>query len=369
MIGRESTARTGDWQPKTAVPFLSKGTARLCEQLEESFGDVPWVRLSRALPQLAAVKAYMKLESCNPGGSIKEKNAAYLINMAERDGKLQPGGTIIESSSGNFGVGLAMLGARRDYRVIIVIDAKTTFTFRRMLAAYGAETVELSAADLDRHGSMQRARIAKATQLAAEIPGAWYPCQHFNPDNPNAHAEMTALEVERAFGSRLDALVVGVSTGGQLSGLARYLKPRYPDLCLVGVDVKGSVIFADEATPYKMTGVGLSFRPPNLDYRAIDRAYVVPEEVAYSACHAMSQREGLLLGSSTGAILAATGHLARTLKPEATVAMINPDRGDRYLDTIYNPVWLEENGFEILSGNALELSIDKLRAASFILED
>lgn len=331
---------------------------RWCEDITEAVGDVPTVRLRRLAAVCQRTECYLKLESCNPGGSIKEKNAAWLVAQAERDGSLPPGGTIIESSSGNFGVGLAMVGAARGYRVIIVVDAKTTPTFRRMLLAYGAELAEVD--EVDASGSMQKARIAKAIQLARSIPGGWYPCQHYNPQNPEAHSLLTAREIEGTFGGSLDALVVGVSTGGQLSGLARYLRPRYPHLQLVGVDVQGSVIFGCRPAPYKMTGIGLSFRPPNLDYEAIDSAYVVPENLAYSMCHALARREGLLLGSSTGAIVAAGLHLAGRMPPRSRVLMINPDRGDRYLETVYNPAWLESNGFTLIPDEHMDVALEQL---------
>lgn len=334
------------------------GGFRVFEDVTRAIGDVPCIRLQRIAPVCQRVQCYLKLESCNPGGSIKEKNAVVLVDQAEELGCLRPGGTIVESSSGNFGVGLAMVGAARGYRVIIVVDAKTTQHFRRLLQAYGAELAEVG--EVDASGSMQKARIALATQLAESIPGAWYPCQHYNPHNPDAHALYTAREVEEAFGGALDALVVGVSTGGQLSGLARYLKPRYPHLKLVAVDVKGSVIFESDPTPYKMTGIGLSFRPPNLDYEALWASYVVPENLAYSVCHGLARREGLLLGSSTGAIVAAGLHLAARLPEGSRIAMINPDRGDRYLETVYQQSWLDENGFVLIPPEHLDVACEQL---------
>ncbi len=330
----------------------------LCQTLEEAAGRVPILRLQKVARVCRKVECYLKLEGCNVAGSVKDKNALYLVRDAEERGLLRPGGTIIESSSGNFGVALAMVGAARGYRVIIVVDAKTTVTFRRMLRAYGAELVELEPARDGR--SMQTARMDCALTLALETEGAWYPCQHFNPDNPFAHERWTAVELEQAFGSSLDALVVGVSTGGQLSGLARYLKPRYPNLTIVGVDVEGSVIFGTPMAPYKMTGVGLSFSPPNLEYRMIDVRYSVPERLAYTVCHRLAREEGLLLGASTGAIVAAGLNYARRLAPGARVALLNPDRGERYLDTVYDPAWLAQNGFPLIPDSDFEEALAAL---------
>lgn len=323
-------------------------------------GEVPFARLNRLTPDCRRLECLLKLESCNPGGSIKEKNAVHLVNLAERAGQLRPGGTIIESSSGNFGLGLAMVGAARGYRVIIVVDTKTTAAFRKMLLAHGAQLEVVRPEELNGM-TMQMARIARATQLSMTLPDAWYPCQHYNPQNPEVHSLLTAREIERSCGADLDVLVAGVSTGGQLSGLARYLKPRYPRLCLIGVDVEGSVIMGTPAKPYKMTGMGLSFRPPNLDYQHLSQGYAVPERLAFSVCHALARTEGLLLGASTGAIVAAGLSAAATMPDGARLVMINPDRGDRYLDTVYDPQWLADNGIQLYAGEQLRAAIQALR--------
>lgn len=324
-------------------------------------GPVPIVRLNRLTSACRVAGCYVKLEGCSPSGSIKEKNAVLLVEQAEREGRLRPGGCIVESSSGNFGVGLAMVGAVRGYRVLIVIDRKTTPGFRRMLESYGAELVVLDPSEADASGSMQLARIRKARDLAASISGAWYPGQHHNPANPDAHALWTAREIEQAFPGRLDAVVAGVSTGGQLTGLAKGLLPGRPHLKLVAVDVEGSVILGGAPGPYKMTGMGLSFRPPHLDYEKLALRYIVPEKLAFSVCHALARTEGLLLGASTGAIVAAGLRVAATLPAGGRILMLSPDRGERYLDTVYNQSWLAEHGCELLSRSSLESAIHDLR--------
>jgi cysteine synthase A len=335
------------------------------KDVTRAVGMVPIVGIHRIHPICSSRLCYIKLESCNPGGSIKEKNAVYLIDQAEAMGTLQAGSVIVESSSGNFGIGLAMVGAARGYRVIIVVDAKTPAPMRRMLLAYGAELVDVPLTEADAGGSMQKARMKRAQELANRIPNSWYPCQHLNPLNPNAHAVYTAHEVENAFGDSLDALIVGVSTAGQIMGLANYLKPRYQNLKIIGVDVVGSVIMGTPARPYKMTGVGLSFVPPNLKYEVMEAAYVVSEQISYSVCHALSHQEGLLLGASTGAIVAAGLHVASTLKPKSRILMINPDRGDRYLETVYNAEWLAKNEFTLLDGAELNSALLNLKPISF----
>ncbi len=334
--------------------------ARLSKDFTSAVGAVPIVRLHRLAPVCATRQLYLKLEGCNPGGSIKEKNALYLVDQAERDGALRPGGTIIESSSGNFGVALAMIGAARDYRVIIVVDQKTTGSFRRTLQAYGAELQEVPASAADASGSMQKARMARASELARSLPGAWYPCQHLNPDNPNAHSVFTAREIQAAFPDGPDCLVVGVSTGGQLTGLARVLEPLFPRMEIVAVDVAGSQIFGGPARPYRMTGIGLSFRPPQLAMEAIDTAYAVSDELAYSVCHALARRQGLLLGASTGAIVAAGLRHSATMPVGSQILMLNPDRGERYLDTVYCPEWLERQGIELTPPDELGAAVARL---------
>lgn len=337
---------------------------KVARDVTEAVGQVPLVRLNRLGEGCLAHELFLKLESCNPGGSIKEKNAAYLIKEAEEAGLLQPGGTIVESSSGNFGIGLAMVGAARGYRVIVVVDAKTAPPMRRMLEAYGADLVDVPLSEADANGSMQVARMQRAQSLAREIPGAWYPCQHLNPLNPEAHALYTAREIEAAFDGPPDVIVVGVSTAGQLAGVAKYFRRWYAGVRFVGVDVAGSAIFGTPRHPYKMTGLGLSFAPPNYDAKVLDAAYSIPDRLAFSVCHALARQEGLLLGASTGAIVAAGLAFAELLEGRQKVVMLNPDRGDRYLETIYNAEWLAANGLDLYRGEALGAAIRELEPVS-----
>jgi cysteine synthase len=333
---------------------------RLAADITGALGSVPTVRLNRLSPVCDRHDLYLKLESCNPGGSIKEKNAAFLIQEAESCELLAPGGTIVESSSGNFGVGLAMVGASRGYRVMIVVDAKTPPPMRRMLRAYGAELVEVPLDQADAHGSMQRARMQVAADLARTIPGAWYPCQHLNPQNPAAHGLWTAREIEAAFDGAPDAIVIGVSTAGQLAGIARYFRQHYAGVRIIGVDVAGSAIFGTPRHGYAMTGLGLSFVPPNFHPRWLDAAYTVSDRLAFSVCHALARREGLLLGASTGAIVAAGLAQAQLLGGRQQVLMVNPDRGDRYLETVYDADWLAGKGIVLMAGDELQSAIDGL---------
>ncbi len=336
----------------------------LCQDVMQALGRVPIVRLNQIDPLCIEHHIYVKLESCNPGGSIKEKNAAYLVAEAEQQGLLRAGGTIIESSSGNFGIGLAIVGAVRGYRVMIVIDAKTSQTIRRMLTAYGAELVEIPASSADAQGSMQVSRMQKARSLSAEIEGSWYPCQHLNPSNLEAHYLQTASEILAAFPQAPDTIVVGVSTAGQIGGISRYFREHHPRTRIIGVDVAGSAIFGMPRHPYKMTGLGLSFVPPNFSLQMLDAAYNISDALAFSVCHALAQKEGLLLGASTGAIVAAaladTQHYGNLQTKPQTIVLINPDRGDRYLETVYNREWLAEQQISLWRGKELEEVIHNL---------
>ncbi len=323
----------------------------LSRDVADAVGQVPIVRLNRLGAPCRTHELYLKLESCNPGGSIKEKNAVYLIRQALESGQLRPGGTIIESSSGNFGIGLAMVGAALGYKVMIVVDPKTPPPMRRMLLAYGAQLVDVPGSEADAFGSVQGARMKKAEALAREIPGGWYVCQHLNPANPDAHFEYTAREIEAAFDVLPEVIVVGVSTAGQVTGLTRYFAERHPHVKFVAVDVAGSAILGTPRHAYKMTGLGLCFAPPVFDPGALAAAFSVTDQIAFSMCHLLARKEGLLLGASTGAIVAA-GLACAGEKPKR-ILMINPDRGDRYLETVYNPEWLKAQDIEILEEAAL----------------
>jgi cysteine synthase len=353
--------------PRRTIEALNPvHAAPLCSDVTKALGSVPIVRLNRLDPECQRHQLYLKLESCNPGGSIKEKNAVVLIEGAERAGILRPGGTIVESSSGNFGIGLAIVGAVKGYSVQIVIDAKTSPTIRRMLLAYGAKLVEVPLSAADAQGSMQVARMEKAQALADSIPGAWYVCQHKNPHNPEAHLLYTAREIEAAFAGASgsgapDTIVIGISTAGQLNGIATFFRSHYPKTRIVGVDVAGSAVLGTPRHGYKMTGLGLSFVPPNFSATMLDSAYSISDRLAFSVCHALARQEGLLLGASTGAIVAGAIADART-QPPGRMLLLNPDRGDRYLETIYDASWLAEHDLAIWKGDALRQAIDDLQA-------
>lgn len=337
---------------------ITQGTKKIAADVTEAVGSVPTVRLNQLDPICKERKLYLKLEACNPGGSIKEKNAVYLVREAESMGLLKPGGTIVESSSGNFGIGLAMVGASKGYKVKIVVDAKTPKPTRRILSAYGAELVDVPLSKADANGSMQVARMARAKEISETEPNTWYPCQHLNPSNPLAHSVCTAEEILHTFdGVPPDVIVIGISTSGQLTGIGDRLRQQFPKTRLVGVDVAGSVILGTPPSPYKMTGLGLSFVPPQFRMNLLDSAYSINDTLAFSACRLLATQEGLLLGASTGAIVfAGLAYAKHFLAKHESMLMINPDRGDRYLETVYNDEWITEQKIELLSLKELQIA-------------
>jgi cystathionine beta-synthase/cysteine synthase A len=320
------------------------------EALETRVGDItravghtPVVAL-RTLKPRPNCAMLLKLESTNPGGSVKDRPALHIVNEAERTGALVPGGTIIESSSGNFGISLAMIGAARGYRVIILVDPKTTRTNLNLLKTLDAEVVVV--ADKDETGSYHKSRIRRAIALAAEIENSFRPDQCSNPENAVAHYMSTGREILEQVGGEIDAIVIPTSTGGQLAGVARAVKQQAPEIRVIAADVRGSGIFTSKTRTYYTPGMGMAWTPISLDFDLIDAVHVVPDEDAATGARLLARREGILSGASTGSVFQVMAHVAQRI-PGARVLGIQSDRGDRYLDTIYSDAWLEEHGFRI----------------------
>ncbi|MDR0847734.1 MAG: cysteine synthase family protein [Propionibacteriaceae bacterium] len=285
----------------------------------------------------------VKLEFANPGGSLKDRSALHIVNWAEATGRLKPGGTLIESSSGNFGIALAMIGAARGYKTVAVVDPKLTSANRALLEAYGAQVVTVN--EPDETGSYHKPRIALANQISIETEGSFRPDQCFNLLNGEAHYRHTGPELLRQVGDSLAAVVCSVSTGGQLGGISRYFRDNAPEVRVIGVDVVGSSIFGGEPKAYLTPGVGLSWTPDNLyDLGAIDRVYQVTDEGAFSSCRVLAQREGILCGPSTGSTFLVATALAAELAPDQVVAILGSDRGERYLQSAYDDAWMRSHG-------------------------
>lgn len=310
-------------------------------ELLDVIGRTPVVGL-RNLTAQGEAQLIAKLEGANPAGSLKDRPAWYIIEHAERTGQLSAGGTIIESSSGNFSIALAMIGASRGYRVIAVVDPKLTPTNRGLLEAYGAEIVMVD--EVDDAGSYHKTRLVLANRLHQEIPGSFRPDQCFNPLNSEAHYRSTARELLTQ-ARHLTAVVCSVSTGGHLGGISRAVKEHSPHVEVIGVDVEGSTVFGGEPRSYLTPGVGLSWTPANLsDLSLVDEVYKVTDEDAYQACRTLVRSEGLLAGVSTGAALIVALAKALRARPGQQVAFLACDRGERYLATAFNDDWLNAHG-------------------------
>jgi 2,3-diaminopropionate biosynthesis protein SbnA len=319
-----------------------KSERRICvPEILDVIGHTPVIRL-RNLTARHEAQLTVKLEGANPAGSLKDRPAWHIIDHAERTGQLPAGGTIIESSSGNFSIALAMIGAARGYRVIAIVDPKLTPTNRSLLEAYGAEIILVN--ELDDSGSYHKTRIALANKLQREIPGSFRPDQCFNPLNGQAHYRTTAQELLGQI-RHLAAVVCTVSTGGQLGGIARAVKEHSPHVAVIGVDVDGSTVFGGEPHSYLTPGVGLGWTPSNLsDLSLVDEVYKVTDEDAYQSCRTLVRSEGLLAGVSTGAALIVALATAMRSRPGQQVAFLAADRGERYLATAFNDDWLRGHG-------------------------
>ena len=314
------------------------------DSILDTIGDTPLVRLSRIAaglrPQLVA-----KLETFNPGGSIKDRVAIALIEAAERDGRLRPGGTIVEPTSGNTGTGLAIAARLKGYSVIAVMPDKMSKEKIDLLRAYGAEVV-VAPTDVPPDSPQSYYRVAD--RLTAEIPGAFQPNQYFNQANPQAHYESTGPEVWEQTAGRITHLVAGVGTGGTVTGTVRYLRERRPDLVVIGADPEGSIYAGGEANvrPYLVEGVGEDFWPETFDPSVIDRWITVSDRDAFLTTRRLAQTEGILAGGSGGlALHAALIAAAEIEDPEAMMVVILPDGGRSYLSKIFSDSWMRQYGF------------------------
>jgi cystathionine beta-synthase len=316
-------------------------TADIKDTILEAIGGTPLVRLSRLgtglRPQLVA-----KVEALNPGGSIKDRVALALIEAAERDGRLKPGGTIVEPTSGNTGTGLAIAARLKGYRVIAVMPDKMSKEKIDLLRAYGAEVV-VAPTDVAPESPQSYYRVAD--RLAEEIPGAFQPNQYFNPANPEAHYRSTGPELWEQSGGAITHLVVGVGTGGTITGTGRYLKERNPAIQVIGADPVGSIYSNDEVKPYLIEGVGEDFWPGTFDPQVVDRYVTVSDRDAFLTTRRLATEEGLLVGGSSGMAVWAALQVAREIDdPEAMVAVILPDGGRSYLSKVFNDAWMTQYG-------------------------
>jgi cystathionine beta-synthase len=314
---------------------------RIHPDIVAAVGETPLVRLSRLHKPGNLVG---KLEMLNPGGSIKDRIALGMIERAERSGVLNPGDTIVEPTSGNTGVGLALVAALKGYRLIAVMADKQSKEKQDLLRAYGAEVV---VCPTDVPPEDPRSYYSVAEELASR-PGHYRPDQYSNPANPEAHELSTGPEIWRQTDGQVGVLVVGVGTGGTITGAARYLKRRNPDVWVVGVDPVGSIYTArsdDEVTTYLTEGVGEDFWPETFDPTVVDEYEQVSDAEAFAMTRRVVPEEGLLLGGSCGMALVGATRTAER-RPDDLVVVILPDGGRNYLSRIFNDDWMRLHGFE-----------------------
>ena len=290
----------------------------------QTIGNTPHIRINRLFG--AGTNVWVKSERGNPGGSIKDRIALAMVEDAEKSGALQPGGTIIEPTSGNTGIGLALVAAVKGYKLILVMPDSMSIERRRLMLAYGASF------DLTPREKGMKGAIARAEELKAEIPGAWVPQQFENPANVEVHVRTTAQEILADFPEGLDALITGVGTGGHLTGVARVLKAQFPQLKVFAVEPSASAVISGGApAPHPIQGIGAGFIPKNLDTSLLDGVIQVDAEPAREYARRAAREEGLLVGISSGATLAAIAQKLPQLPAGAKVLGFNYDTGERYL--------------------------------------
>ena len=290
----------------------------------QTIGNTPHIRINRLFGNTHNV--WVKSERSNPGGSIKDRIALAMVEAAEKSGALQPGATIIEPTSGNTGVGLALVAAVKGYKLILVMPDSMSIERRRLMLAYGASF------DLTPRDKGMKGAIARAYELSLTIPGSWVPQQFDNPANMEVHARTTAQEILADFPDGIDVLITGVGTGGHLSGVAQVLKARWPNLQVYAVEPSASpVISGGSPAPHPIQGIGAGFIPKNLKTELLDGVILVDAEPAREFARRSASEEGLLVGISSGATLAAIAQKLPEIPAGATVLGFNYDTGERYL--------------------------------------
>ncbi|MFI5843442.1 cystathionine beta-synthase [Catenuloplanes sp. NPDC051500] len=320
---------------------------RYYDTVVDLIGNTPLVRLNRVTEGIEAT-VLAKVEYVNPGGSVKDRIALRMVDDAEAAGLLKPGGTIVEPTSGNTGVGLALVAQQRGYRCVFVCPDKVSEDKRNVLRAYGAEVVVCPTAVAPED---PRSYYNVSNRLATEIPGAWKPDQYSNPANPRSHYETTGPELWEQTDGRLTHFVTGVGTGGTISGTGRYLKDASAGrVKVIGADPEGSVYSGGTGRPYLVEGVGEDFWPDCYDRTVADEIVEVTDKASFAMTRRLAREEGLLVGGSCGMAVVAALEVARRAEPDDVIVVLLPDSGRGYLSKIFNDDWMARYGFLETSG-------------------
>jgi cystathionine beta-synthase len=320
---------------------VPSATPQIADSLVDLIGDTPLLRLNRVTDGLTCT-VVVKLEMLNPGGSVKDRPALAMIEQAERAGLLKPGGTIVEPTSGNTGVGLAIVAAQRGYDCIFVVTDKVAPEKVRLLEAYGARVVVCPVAV---EPDDPQSYYSVAERLVAETPGAFRPNQYGNEWNPWAHEHTTGPEIWRQTAGRITHFVAGVGTGGTITGVGRYLKAQNPAVQIVGADPAGSVYSGGSGRPYLVEGIGEDFWPTTYDPSLVDQVVPITDEDSFLMARRVTREEGLLIGGSGGTAVAAALEVGRDLGPDDLVVVLIPDSGRGYLSRVFDEDWMYGYGF------------------------
>src|SRR5438270_12416824 len=310
------------------------------ESILDLVGSTPRVRLHKVTAGLKPM-VLAKLEELNPGGSVKDRIGLTMVEDAERTGRLKPGGTIIEPTSGNTGHGLAIVAAIKGYKMVFVMPDKMSAEKISLLKAYGADVV-ICPTNVERDSPQSYYSVAD--RLAREIPGAFQPNQYFNPRNPEAHYRTTGPEIWAQTEGAVNVFVAGMGTGGTISGVAKYLKEKNPAVRIVGADPEGS-LYSGPIAPYKVEGVGEDFMPGTMSIELVDDIVQVTDKESFIAARRLAREEGILVGGSSGMALHAALVVARERGPDDIIVVLFPDTGRNYLSKFFNDEWMRQNGY------------------------